>query len=83
MASRLKSRAPLKEPVITLSAGPCSTGLSIQRAWARPVEYDFDPWFQDFYEQVTKKAAKAMPVVIFMVGSRASGVLPIRSRVNR
>jgi pyridoxamine--pyruvate transaminase len=62
MASRLKSQAPLREPVITLSAGPVATFPAIQRAMARPVEYDFDLWFQDFYEQVAKKAAKAMRV---------------------
>ncbi|MBL8708298.1 MAG: alanine--glyoxylate aminotransferase family protein [Rhodospirillaceae bacterium] len=29
---------------------------------ARPVEYDYDPWFQQFYEDVARKAAKAMRV---------------------
>ena len=62
MALRSRPRAPLKEPVITLSAGPVATFPAIQRAMARPVEYDFDLWFQDFYEQVTRKAAKAMRV---------------------
>ncbi|HVY98126.1 MAG TPA: aminotransferase class V-fold PLP-dependent enzyme, partial [Dongiaceae bacterium] len=63
MATKPKSRAgTIKEPVITLSAGPVATYPAIQRAFATPVQYDFDPWFQDFYEQVTRKAAKALRV---------------------
>jgi len=63
MATKPKGRAgTIKEPVITLSAGPVATYPAVQRAFAAPVQYDFDPWFQDFYEQVAKKAAKAMRV---------------------
>jgi pyridoxamine---pyruvate transaminase len=62
MATKAKSRAGIKEPVITLSAGPVSTFPAVQRAFAAPVQYDYDLWFQDFYERVTKKAAKAMRV---------------------
>ena len=29
---------------------------------SRPVQYDFDPWFQQFYEDVTLKCAKALRV---------------------
>jgi len=63
MATKPKARTgTIKEPVITLSAGPVATFPAVQRAFAAPVQYDFDPWFQNFYEQVARKAAKAMRV---------------------
>jgi pyridoxamine--pyruvate transaminase len=34
----------------------------VLRAMSRPVHYDFDPFFQQFYEDVTLKAAKALRV---------------------
>ena len=43
----------IKEPVITLSAGPVAAYPRVLRAMSRPVQYDFDPWFQQFYEDVT------------------------------
>ena len=52
----------VKEPVITLSAGPVPAYPRILRAFSRPVHYDFDPWFQQFYENVTRKAAHVMRV---------------------
>ena len=55
-------KASLKEPVITLSAGPVAAYPQILRAMSRPVQYDFDPWFQAYYEDITRKAAKAMRV---------------------
>ncbi|HVT52392.1 MAG TPA: alanine--glyoxylate aminotransferase family protein [Dongiaceae bacterium] len=72
MATKPKARTgTIKEPVITLSAGPVATYPAIQRAFAAPVQYDFDPWFQNFYESVAKKAAKAMrtrqPAMIMQV----------------
>ena len=42
----------IKEPVITLSAGPVAAYPRVLRAMSRPVQYDFDPWFQQFYEDV-------------------------------
>jgi len=54
--------AHIKEPVITLSAGPVSAFPRVLRAMSRPVHYDFDPLFQQFYENVTMKAAKALKV---------------------
>ncbi|HVZ01005.1 MAG TPA: alanine--glyoxylate aminotransferase family protein [Dongiaceae bacterium] len=54
------AKAALKEPVITLSAGPVAAYPRILQAMSRPVQYDYDPWFQQFYEQVTRKAAKAL-----------------------
>lgn len=52
----------IKEPIITLSAGPVAVYPRILRAMSRPVVYHYDPYFLDFYEQVAKKAAKAMRV---------------------
>ena len=65
MATKGKSgpaKGPVREPVITLSAGPVAAYPRILQAMARPVQYDYDPWFQQFYEDVTRKAAKAMRV---------------------
>ena len=52
----------IKEPVITLSAGPVAAYPRVLRAMSRPVQYDFDPWFQQFYEDVTRKCATALKV---------------------
>src|SRR5215470_14324964 len=52
----------IKEPVITLSAGPVPAFPRVLRAMSRPVHYDFDPYFQQFYENVARKAALAMKV---------------------
>ena len=61
----------LKEPVITLSAGPVAAFPRVLRAMSRPVHYDFDPFFQEFYEGVTIKCAKALrtkaPALILQV----------------
>jgi pyridoxamine---pyruvate transaminase len=51
---------PIKEPVITLSAGPVPAFPRVLRALSRPVQYDFDGYFQDFYERVTRKVALAL-----------------------
>ena len=51
---------PVKEPVITLSAGPVPAFPRVLRALSRPVQYDFDTYFQEFYERVTRKAARAL-----------------------
>ena len=37
-------------PIITLSAGPVDAYPVVLRALSRPVTYDFDPSFQQFYE---------------------------------
>lgn len=50
----------LKEPLITLSAGPVAAFPRVLRAMSRPVHYDYDPFFQEFYEGVTIKCAKAL-----------------------
>ncbi|TDQ80624.1 pyridoxamine--pyruvate transaminase [Dongia mobilis] len=55
-------KASVKEPVITLSAGPVAAYPSILQALSRPVQYDYDPWFQEFYEAVARKCARAMRV---------------------
>ncbi len=51
---------PIKEPVVTLSAGPVPAFPRVLRALSRPVQYDFDGYFQDFYERVTRKVALAL-----------------------
>jgi len=43
------------EPTITLSAGPVGVYPRVLRAMSRPVQYDFDPYFQEFYEIVNQK----------------------------
>src|SRR3954464_9715445 len=63
MAKTAKARsqkASLKEPVITLSAGPVAAYPRILQAMARPVQYDYDAWFQQYYEDIARKCAKAM-----------------------
>lgn len=58
----MPSKNTIKEPVITLSAGPVAAYPRILQALSRPVQYDYDPWFQDFYESVARKCAKALRV---------------------
>ncbi len=57
-------------PVITLSAGPVDAYPEVLRALSRPVTYDFDPSFQQFYESTVLKTADALrtalPPVILM-----------------
>ena len=50
------------EPVITLSAGPVGVYPRVLRAMSRPVQYDFDPYFQEFYEIVNQKVSKALRI---------------------
>ncbi len=52
----------VKEPVITLTAGPVQAYPRISRAMARPIHYDFDPYFQSVYEDVARKCATALRV---------------------
>ena len=56
------TKNPHKEPVITLTAGPVQAYPRITRAMSRPVHYDFDVYFQAFYEEVARKAARALRV---------------------
>jgi pyridoxamine--pyruvate transaminase len=55
----MSERGP-REPVITLSTGPVPAYPRVLQGLSRPVHYDYDAWFQDFYESVTKKAARAL-----------------------
>jgi pyridoxamine---pyruvate transaminase len=50
----------VKEPVITLSAGPVAAYPQVLLGMARPVHYDYDAYFQGFYEQVARKTARAL-----------------------
>ncbi len=51
-----------RDPVAILSAGPVSAYAAVSRAMSRPLLYDYDVVFQDFYEAVTRKAARALRV---------------------
>ena len=50
----------IKEPVITLSAGPVACYPRVLRAMSRPVHYDYDAFFQQFYEATVGKATQAL-----------------------
>ena len=54
------SQISVKEPVITLSAGPVACYPSVLRAMSRPVHYDFDLYFQEFYEKTVLKVTEAL-----------------------
>ena len=58
----MSDNTPVKEPVITLSAGPVGVYPRVLRAMAMPVQYDFDPYFQQFYEDVGKKVSRALRI---------------------
>jgi len=49
-----------KGPVITLSAGPVARYPSVLRAMSRPVYYEFDSYFQEFYEKIVLKVTEAL-----------------------
>jgi len=49
-------------PAITLSAGPVGVYPRVLRAMSSPVQYDYDPNFQEFYEAVAIKTARALRV---------------------
>lgn len=50
----------LRKPAITLTAGPVQGYSEVLQAMARPLGYDYDPWFLGFYEAVAKKCARAL-----------------------
>ena len=50
----------VKKPVMTLTAGPVQGYPEILLAMAKPLGYDYDPSFLQFYENVALKCAKAM-----------------------
>ena len=49
-----------KEPIITLSAGPVAAYPRVLRALSKPIEYDYDLYFQEFYEAVNRKVTQAL-----------------------
>src|SRR5262245_38689410 len=49
-----------REPVVTLSAGPVAAYPRVLRGLSRPVQYDFDGYFQEFYERVARKVGQAL-----------------------
>lgn len=52
----------LRDPVAILSAGPVSAYPAVSRAMSRPLMYDYDIAFQEFYESVARKTARALRV---------------------
>ena len=52
--------SPIKAPTMTLTSGPVAIYPRVQEALSRPVPYDYDPYFQNIYEQVSIKAGRAM-----------------------
>ncbi len=54
------SQIGVKEPVITLSAGPVACYPRVLRAMSRPVFYDFDSYFQEIYEKTVGKVTTAL-----------------------
>ncbi len=50
------------EPAVTLSAGPVGVYPRVLRAMSSPVQYDYDPYFLEFYEGVAVKTAQALQV---------------------
>jgi pyridoxamine--pyruvate transaminase len=51
---------PIKAPTMTLTSGPVAIYPRVQEALSRPIPYDYDPYFQNFYEQVSVKAGRAL-----------------------
>ena len=50
----------IKKPVLTLTSGPVQGYPEVLLAMARPLGYDYDPSFLQFYEDVALKCARAM-----------------------
>ena len=50
----------IREPVLTLTSGPVAAYPRVLRALSRPVQYDFDATFQQFYEGVNRKLTRAL-----------------------
>ncbi len=50
----------LRDPVAILSAGPVSAYPAVSRAMSRPLPYDYDIAFQEFYEALARKTARAL-----------------------
>ncbi|MFO1067794.1 MAG: alanine--glyoxylate aminotransferase family protein [Geminicoccaceae bacterium] len=79
--------ARIAEPVITLTSGPVDAYPAVLRALSRTVWYDYDPAFQQFYEQVALKAQKALrspgvPVILHgepVLGLEAAAASLIRA----
>lgn len=50
----------IRQAAITLTSGPVQGYPEVLLAMARPMGYDYDPYFQQFYETVARKCADAM-----------------------
>ena len=51
-----------KPPTISLTSGPVTVYPRVLQALSRPVNYDYDDYFQHFYEAVTRKVSQALRV---------------------
>ncbi len=49
-----------REPIITLSAGPVACYPAVLRGMSSTVHYDYDPYFQEAYELISKRCAQAL-----------------------
>ena len=61
--------APYQDPLFTLTTGPVDAYPQVLRALSKPVLYDYDPAFLNFYERVNDKLRTAfrtphMPVIL-------------------
>ncbi len=50
------------EPVITLSAGPVACYPRVLQAMSRTVHYDYDPYFQESFELVSRRCGEALGI---------------------
>ena len=50
----------INEPVLTLTSGPVAADPRVLRALSRPIQYDCDASFQQFYERVNEKLTRAL-----------------------
>ncbi len=53
------TQTPIAPPIITLTTGPVDAYPEVLRALSRPVLYDYDPAFLEFYEAVNAKVQRA------------------------
>ncbi|MGF1627202.1 MAG: pyridoxamine--pyruvate transaminase [Alphaproteobacteria bacterium] len=54
------TREHIRKAVLTLTSGPVQGYPEVLLAMARPLGYDYDPSFLQFYEEVALKCARAM-----------------------
>ena len=68
-----------KEPLFTLTAGPVQASPTTLKDLSRPIVYDFDPYFLDFYERTTEKLRQAYDVATAPVILHGEAVLGLEA----